>query len=715
MSTNPHDRTRSEGRPDVAAPGERGSDQQGAVRSGIRPQDPSQVRFSRDLCLQTDEALSRHWLETDSLGGYASSTLLSCPTSRFHGLLVASSREQPARHVYVSRFEETISGDGREFPISSARYSGAFSPEGHRFVDRCDFVPCPRFTYRIGHVVAVREVLVTAGRPAVLTRYSITGQRAPVELRLRPLVPCRRANALAWMNDRLDGRVVGLDNGISLRPYDGLPRVFITMSGDASFQDDPTWYRGVEFADDIRRGYDGHEDQWSPGTLRIVLESGQETVVAASIGEPVIDPTASWATEITRRIERGSSRSEGTRGTLERAAEQFLYRTPDGRRGVIAGYPWFEEWGRDTLIALPGLTLACGDVEACGETLSGLRPFLRGGRLPNVFGSAPDDSDYKAVDPSMWFGRAVRLYDEAGGDERRLLDDLLPALLDIARTHRAADGPTLSCDARGLLRAGTPEVASTWMDAVVDGRPVTPRDGQQVEVNALWYMLVDTLARLLERRGDVADAKTWRRFRDEVGEAFLERFWMPRKNRLADRVADGVQDDTVRPNMVIAAALDPSPLSKEQRQAIVEVSRAELVTPRGLRTLSPRYLRYRGRFEGNQRARDDAYHQGTVWPWLLGFHVEAALRAFGRGAAVKRDLRALLDGFGAHLGEHGVAQVSEVFDGDPPHRPGGCFAQAWSVGELLRAYALLESPAGPRTSTTKEPRKSVGKRTGGRG
>jgi len=637
------------------------------------------MRFTRDVCLQLEAALSRQWLETDGLGGYAASTMLFCATSRFHGLLVASSREQSKRHVFLSRFEETFSGDGREFPISSARYDGAFSPEGHHFVDRCEFDESPRFTYRIGHVEVTREVQMLHGRPAVLTRYQARGQRKPIELRLRPLVPCRRADALSWSNDTLDGAVEELANGISVRPYPALPSVCITLSESASFDADPTWYRGIEFEDDLRRGYDGHEDQWSPG---------------ASIGEPIDDPGPRWAAESARRTDAASGRSDDLRGVLDAAADAFLYRTDEGRPGVIAGYPWFEEWGRDTLIALPGLTLARGRVEECGEILSGLLPFLRNGRFPNVFGDAQEDSDYKAIDPSMWFGRAVRLYADAGGSDERLQKELLPALLEIVRTHSAADSAELACDRDGLLRAGTPTVAATWMDAVIDGRPVTPRNGQQVEVNALWYLLLDTVAMLLERGGDAAAAGTWRSFQTRVGEAFQRRFWLPEKNRLADCVADGVVDDTVRPNMVIAAALEPSPLTTEQRAAVVELARAELLTPRGLRTLSPRYLRYRGRFRGGPSERDDAYHQGTVWPWLLGFYVEAALRAAPGDSATKERLRGLLAGFEEHLSEHGIGQVSEVFDGDPPHRPGGCIAQAWSVGELLRAFRLLEAGEG---------------------
>ncbi len=672
------------------------------------------MRFTRDVCLNLEAALGRHWLETDGLGGYAASTMLACPTSRFHGLLVVPSREQPARHVFLSRFEETFHGEGREFPISSARYGGAFSPEGHHFVDRCDFEGHPRFTYRIGHVIVTREVQMLNGRPAVLLRYSARGQRKPIELHLRPLVPFRRADSLSWKNDTLNGDVECLADGIAVQPYSALPKLYVTLSGSSPFDADPTWYQGIEYQDDLRRGYDGHDDQWSPGVLRVVLQDGDSVVVAAAIGEALDDPAGQWDREIERRAHRRSApvaehasvhdAGDGTvddtvdgaaennlRDTLDRAAAAFLYRTPEGRPGVIAGYPWFEEWGRDTLIALPGLTLARGQVEECGEILSGLLPFLREGRFPNVFGQASEDSDYKAVDPSMWFGRAVRLYCDAGGDAVRLQNDLLPALLEIARTHRASDAADLACDADGLLRAGTPTVAATWMDAVIDGRPVTPRDGQQVEVNALWYVLLDTVALLLERAGDRVAAATWASFRDQVGEAFLRRFWIPAKNRLADCVADGVVDDSVRPNMVIAAALHPSPLSAEQRGAVVELARAELLTPRGLRTLSPRYLRYRGRFQGGPSERDEAYHQGTVWPWLFGFYVEAGLRAVPADASVKLRLRALLDGFGDHLSEHGIGQISEVFDGDPPHRPGGCFAQAWSVGELLRAFALLDA------------------------
>jgi predicted glycogen debranching enzyme len=647
------------------------------------------VRFERGFCLQLDAALTRRWIETDGLGGYASSTLLGCPTSRFDGLLVVVPDGSAHRHTFLSRFEETLYAEGREFAISNARYRHALSPDGYRFLDHCEFDGRPRFVYRIGHVVVEREVLVPQGVQGVLVRYRVTGQGIPIELRLRPFLPYRRADSLTYVNDVLDPRVLDLPNGIAARPYTALPPVALTTDHpEAEFVLDGQWYRDLQYDDDLARGYDGFEEQFSPGGFRVALESGEAIVVAATIDEPIADPAAAWAAESERR-ERELPTGEGIGPALERAAPAFLYRTAEGRPGVIAGYPWFNEWGRDTFIALPGLTLGRGRVEECGDVLSGALPFLRGGRFPNVFGLEPDSSDYKAIDPPFWFARAVELYDKAGGSEERLLDELLPALLDIATFHRGAKAAEIAADDAGLLRAGTPGVATTWMDAVIDGTPVTPRDGYQVEVNALWYALVAHLARLLKRKGDNAGHKDWTAFRKRLGARFLERLWLPDRNRLADRWVDGGPDDTVRPNMVIAAALESSPLSKEQRKSIVEFARTELLTPRCLRTLSPRYLAYRSRYEGDVGSRDSAYHQGTVWPWLLGYYVEACVRAHGRAKAVTAPLRELLDGFLPHLDEHGVGQISEVFDGDPPHRPGGAFAQAWSVAELLRANRLL--------------------------
>lgn len=645
------------------------------------------MRIDREDLLRLDSSLGSIWLETDGVGGFAASTVLQCATSRYHGLLVALPRGSAKRHLFLSRFEEGLSAAGREFPLSMARYAAVIHPQGHQYVSSFERAPFPSWDYLIGDVAVRREILQVQGRPVTLVRWRVTGGEGPYTLHLRPLLPCREADALTFENVYLVRDVTRLPAGISARPYASLPAVSITASRPAPFAADGHWYRGVEFSDDLARGYEGREDQFSPGRFDVELAPGEDLVVAVTIEEPVADPAALWRSESRRR--RGStSIASGVRTALEVAAEQFLRRAPDGRLGVNAGFPWFGEWGRDTCIALPGLLLPTGRVEECGEALVGLASYLKVGRLPNRFGVRPATSEYAASDPALWFARAVRLWEIAGGAKDRLMDELRPALTQIACGLRDARSDDLRMDDAGLLCGRSGTTAATWMDAVLGGVAVTPRDGCAVEVGALWYFLLDYLSRLEKRAGAKAEARAWSALKRRAGQAFLGRFWLEDERRLADVWNDGAADRSVRPNMVLAAALEFSPLSKAQRGAVVDLARAELLTPRGLRTLSPRDPAYRGRYEGDVVSRDRAYHQGTVWPWLLGAYAEAHLRAHGRGRGARRHVLDLLQGFAPHLEEGALGQVAEVFDGDPPHRPGGAWAQAWSVAELLRAWEL---------------------------
>lgn len=665
------------------------------------------MRIEREDLLRFDSSLGRMWLETDGEGGFASSTILLCATSRYHGLLVAPPPGSSVRHVFVSRFEETLVAAGREFPLSMARYGGgAFHPAGHQYVSRFEPAPFPRWSYGIGEIEAVREILMVRGSPAVLVRWRVHGAPGGVTLRIRPFIPCREADALTFENPALNSATHAIASGLVVRPYESLPAVALTTSARATFVAEPQWNRGVEFSDDLARGYGGHEDQFSPGWFDVPLAPGDDLVVAATIGGAVADPKSAWETE-SRRRRKHTPVTTGLRAALERAAGQFIVTIrpaaaapaavktrskgalAPSRSGVIAGFPWFGAWGRDTCIALPGLLLPRGLVEECGTSLVALATYLRRGRLPNRFGVNIETSEYSAADPALWFARAVRLWELAGGGEERLLEELYPALALIVAGY-CEPHDDVSMDDAALISARTGKSAATWMDAVPEGVPVTPRDGCAVEVNALWYFLLDYAARLARRRGMPEERRGFEELKRRAGVSFLARFWLDDERRLADRWAAGAADRSVRPNMVIAAALEFSPLSDSQRAAVVEVARTELLTPRGLRTLSPRDPRYRGRYEGGVASRDAAYHQGTVWPWLFGFYAEAAIRANGRGKGVKSHLLGVLTGFAPHLEEGMLGQVAEVFDGDAPHRPGGAWAQAWSVAELLRAFALVE-------------------------
>jgi predicted glycogen debranching enzyme len=661
------------------------------------------ISLSREECLRLHESLRREWLETDGRGGFASSTVLLCPTRRYHGLLLESVPGNPRRHSFLARFEEDIRGGERDFPLSMARYPGTWMPQGHQSILDFELLPYPAWRYQLGGVEVRREILMVRGEPVVLCRYLARHALPGLELRLRPLLTFREADALTFENLVLDHRIERIAGGIRSRPYPSLPALHLTVGGaEGRFEADPVWYRQVEYQRDLIRGYDGHEDQWSPGWFDLPLLDDREIVVAASLEGPVGDPVALWHRESEHR-RRQSRRlaaewSDGLEAMLHLGADDFLFRDRQGRLGVVAGFPWFGEWGRDTFVSLPGLTLCRGRVEDCGEALAGALRFLSGGRLPNIVGPDRQTSVYGSLDTPLWFAWAVEAYDVAGGDARRVEEVLLPAVEEIASALLDGRRPGAICDPEGLVGSRPGAVSLTWMDARVDGKPVTPRRGAAVEINALWYSLLRFLERKHRSAGREREARRWGAVRRAVGEAFVERFWLPDLGRLADVWHDGVADPTVRPNMVIAAALASSPLDRRQRLAVLDTAERELLTPLGLRTLSPSSPDYQGRYSGGPVGRDRAYHQGTVWPWLLGFYVEACLRARGRRPAEVARLRDQLHAFEQQHRIHGLLHISEVYDGDPPYRPGGAIAQSWNTAELIRAFALLDG-RGDRVST----------------
>lgn len=638
-----------------------------------------------------ESASRREWLLTNGRGAYAASSVVACPMRRQHGWLVAPAL-QGKRYVFLSRFDEAIARGGVEFAFSCAQWPGTVAPRGDLLQTDFELAPHPVFTYAIDGLTVRREVLMPAGKHAVLVRYAVTGGgSAGVELRLRPLLACREADALTFQNADLVARVDKLTDGIRAQPYDALPPVSITWSaGTAEVERPAAWYRNATYPIDVSRGYEGQEDNWSPCRLRLPLREGAEVVVAVSIEAPITDPRAAFAEELQRR-RKALPAEVGVRERVELAAGDFLFRTDAGRLTVNAGYPWFGEWGRDTFVALPGLTLARGQLDTCAEVLSGAVPFLKNGLLPNTYGLTPQASDYNSVDAALWFARAVLLWAEAGGKRERLLDEYLPALTQIADCY--ADGSAglgIVATAEGLLRAGGPDLNPTWMDARTPAGPVTPRQGCAVELNALYYWLLVGVGELCSRKKDRARADRYAALAKALKSAFVARFWHSSDGYLADRVHDGVADKSVRPNMVIAAALAESPLSKAMRKSIVDRARADLLTPFGLRTLAPTDPAYRGRYEGGPDQRDSAYHQGTVWPWLLGFYIEASLRAQTVNKKLVAELRGLWQPFAAELDGTGLNHVSEVFDGDAPQRPAGTFAQAWNTAEWLRSLRLLD-------------------------
>ncbi|MCP3915315.1 MAG: hypothetical protein GY711_07150 [bacterium] len=643
------------------------------------------IQLDRAALDDLGSALETEWLEPDGRGGFAASTVHLCPTRRYHGLLAARIAGHADPHLFLARLVEEVEvAGGAGGVLAMARYAGELVPPRNELLERFELAPHPRWTFAGGGLRLTREVQMARGLRTVLVRYTNDGD-APLRLALRPLCPFRRVHDLTVANDALDTDVERIEGGLRVRPYAALPELAITLGTAFDFDADPTWFRDLRYAADERRGFDGGEDQWSPGTLRVALEPGASVVLAATVEvDACADPTAVW--ERTRAARAGWLPAGEPTATerLAIAAGDFLYRTDEGRLGILAGFPWFGEWGRDTFIALPGLTLGRGQVEACAEVLEGALAFLKGGLLPNVFGRDVASSHYGSADAALWFARAVRLYELALGSREAVRTRFLEPLASIAEAYERGTTLGMEVDDRGLLRAGSGVLNATWMDAVTSAGPVTPRAGCAVELNGLWIFLLRYLEELTG--GD----PVWARRRTRAEASFRACFWLADERRLADVWDADAPDRRVRPNMVIAAALEFSPLSTAERAGVVACARAELLTPRGLRTLSPSDSEYVPRYAGGPEERDGAYHQGTVWPWLLGFYTEAALRA-GASRAERRELQGLWSGLAAELDVQGLDHVSEVFDGDAPHTGGGTFAQAWNTAEMLRALALLES------------------------
>jgi len=628
------------------------------------------------------------WLLTDGAGGYACGTAEDLPTRRYHGLWLARSAGGARRFCVVAGLDERIvDGDAVRFLAHVAWRDGARSlPQAEvAFAPR----PLPAWTFRGPGFELVRTVALQRAAPGqapcCLVRWHNRGPTV-VRLHVRPLLGWCDADHLPPADERFDATVHARGASWGVQPNATLPMLWLTAEGVAAFRSDPAWYRGVHFAIDQERGYDHVGDRWAPGVLELELGPGAAATAAFALAAPCDAPAAAFdvvaaAADLAHRAVLAAA--DPRREALACTADDFLYRADDGRLGVLAGFPWFSEWGRDVFVALPGLSLARGRADLAAEVLRGALPFLRDGLLPNIYGGTPADSHYDSCDAALWFSLAVQRFADAGGDPRLVRDELLPALASIARAYQRGTGLGLRVDGDGLLAAGRADLNATWMDARIGTVPVTPRAGLPVEIQALWHSLLAFLAE--------HDAAAWRVLRDRCGKAFVRSFWLADGGYLADRFVDGKADRTVRPNMVIAAALPRGPWTRAQRAAVVARVRGELLTPVGLRTLSPLDPAYRGRYVGDTVARDGAYHQGTAWPWLAGYYVEAALAAAAPAerAAEVVALRGWLAGIMTELDRAGIDHVSEVFDGDPPHRPGGTFAQAWNSGELLRAAALL--------------------------
>ena len=512
-------------------------------------------------------------------------------------------------------------------------------------------------------------------------------------------------------NPSLDGAVRQDRNGgaltLRIHPYAGLPELRLHTNPTAQFAADGTWYFAHQYEAERDRGLDSSEDLWKMGTLTLEVGPGQPAFVVASLSDRTIDAGEVARLEAAERTRQSPAFADPFTARLAHAAEQYVVRRQDGGPTVIAGYPWFTDWGRDTMIALPGLLLSRGRFDEARDVIRGFLAHRDGGLLPNRFPDRGEAPEYNTVDATLWLFQAAFAYVTASGDDA-FVREILPALKEILRFHLEGTRHGIRVDPRDrLLAAGEPGAQLTWMDAKVGDVVVTPRHGKPVEINALWYNALRIAALLAQAAGDYGTSASCSREAELVEQSFARAFWNPSRGCLYDVVGGPAGDDpAIRPNQLFAFSLPFPLLDPEQRRSVMRVVEKELLTPFGLRTLARGEAGYVPRFRGGPWERDTAYHQGTVWPWLIGPYVRGYLAAFGRNPSNVAACRRLLEPLEAHLSSDAcLGQVSEVFDAEEPYRPGGCPAQAWSVAELLRLMTVdLVEPA----VREKRPRRSAG-------
>jgi predicted glycogen debranching enzyme len=650
----------------------------------------------------------REWLETDGLGGYAMGTVALPRTRRYHALLCAARNPPTGRCVLVNGVDARVATGSGEVALSAHRYGSGggdvVAPDGNRRITTFEPRPWPTWTFALPDGGAVEQsVFVPRGCAAVVLRWRRIAGSGPLRLSVRPLLSGRDHHALHLENPDCDLVSQRIGERILWRTYASMPAVVAIANG--AFAHDPVWYRGFVYEEERVRGYDWREDLASPGEFTFDLEHGDAVLVLAAdgIGAPTPAGSALAVADLLAATER--RRRAAFRSDLHRAADQYLVRRGDGC-SVIAGYPWFADWGRDTFLAVRGLCLATGRLKDAHAILRTWLPHLRGGMLPNRF---PDDGgapEYNSVDAALWFAIAAHELLQRTRRAPRLAAmrraELERAILAIVTGYQEGTREGMHANGDGLLRAGRPGLQMTWMDAIAGDTVVTPRIGMPVELQALWINTLHAAAAIDGR---------WQALATKATASFRTRFWNAGRNCLLDVVdADhvpGADDASLRPNQILAVGGLPFPLLRgREARSVVDVVERELWTPLGLRTLAPGEAAFRARYRGDQLARDLAYHQGTAWPWLLGPFVEAWVAVRGGTERAKAVARArFLAPLRAHLAQAGCCHVSEVADGELPQAPGGAPFQAWSLGELLRLELDVLAPAarGGRASRESRP------------
>ena len=648
------------------------------------------ISFDSEICTNYEAASEREWLETNGIGGFASATISGANTRRYHGILTAAIRPPLGRITMLSKFEETLSVDGETFEFSANQYPNAIYPNGYKYLKSFRLDPFPVWTFEIAGIEIEKKLFMAHGENTTIVQYRIKAnelrevQNPKIELALKPFLSFVDYHHLQRETADFNPTFELSGNSVEIHPFDKMPSLFFAHNAETVGKTS-VWYRNFEYAIERTRGFDFREDLFQPFALKYDLTEAA-TVIVSTEKHSANDAVNLEKAEIERRgklIEISGAKDDFTK-QLVLAADQFIVARGDGKT-IIAGYPWFSDWGRDTMIALNGLTLATNRAEIARQILLEFSKHISQGMIPNRFPDIGDEAEYNTVDATLWYFEAIRAYAEKTRDYEFVRENLYEKLANIIEWHLRGTRFQIHVDTDGLLYAGTEGVQLTWMDAKYGDEVFTPRIGKPVEIQALWFNALKIMANYAERFDDAENAGKFAAMAELAKQSFNAVFWNEAENCLFDVVINGMRDSSVRPNQIFAVSLPNAILDgAEKARKVVEKVEAELLTPFGLRSLSPKDKNYRPVYTGNPFERDTAYHQGTVWAWLTGGFVDAYRRVHGKNETTESRVNEILGGFKNHLNEAGCGQISEIFDADAPHNPRGCVAQAWSVAEVLR-------------------------------
>jgi len=663
---------------------------------------PRKVDFGRDVCGDLRAAESREWLVTNGIGGYALGTVAGLQTRCYHGLLVAALAPPLGRTLLLEKLDETARYGSQEFELFCNRWAdGTLVPAGYRSIERFHLEgTTPVWTFALADALLEKRIFMQSGANTTYVLYRLVRASSSVELNIKALADYGEEHCVT-LGRTAPMKVEPVAHGLRVVAFDGA-KAFYLLSDTANARPAGEWYRNFDLAAERARGLSDRADHFFAGEFRATLAPGGSlTIVASMEAAPPLDGEAALAArqgEAYALLDAASA-ANSELGEPPPAAQQFVLaadqfvvaRPIDGdedAKTILAGYPWFSDWGRDTMIALPGLCLATGRASVARDILRTFARFVSQGMLPNQFPRAGAAPSYNSVDAALWYFDAIHQYFEETSDVE-LLAELFPVLDGIIDAHVRGTRYQIHVDpSDGLLYAGEPGVQLTWMDAKAGGRVVTPRTGKPVEVNALWLNAAASMARFAQVLG--RNGARYEDLADRARSGFA-RFWNSEKQFCFDVIDapgfPGGQDAALRPNQIFGVSLRETALSADRRRAVVDVCARELLTSFGLRSLGPREPGYRGHYGGGPDERDGAYHQGTVWGWMLGPFALAHLRVYGDAA----EAMSFLDPMFANLTAAGLGTASEIFDGDPPFAPNGCIAQAWTVGETLRAWRAIRA------------------------